>query len=116
MEHNRGNGVLATFPANPASSRATRASGTFLSNNELPLVRTMTASAKTWIGTIVIDCEDWEGMTTFWKAALGYGFKRRHDESWGPDWALIATPNGLEPNLAFQKDPLRPRQGLLILL
>jgi predicted enzyme related to lactoylglutathione lyase len=68
----------------------------------------MTESADTWIGTIVIDCKNWEKMISFWKAALGYEFKRRPDEWPGNDWALIADPKGKGPNLAFQKDPVGP--------
>jgi catechol 2,3-dioxygenase-like lactoylglutathione lyase family enzyme len=62
----------------------------------------------TWIGTIVIDCKHWEEMIAFWKAALGYEFKRRPDEFPGNDWVLIADPHGKRPNLAFQKDPIGP--------
>jgi catechol 2,3-dioxygenase-like lactoylglutathione lyase family enzyme len=68
----------------------------------------MSAAVKTWIGTIVIDCKNWEEMISFWKAALGYEFKRRPDEFAGNDWALIADPQGRGPNLAFQKDPNGP--------
>ena len=68
----------------------------------------MAESAKTWIGTIVIDCKNWERMIGFWKAALRYEFKRRPDEFPGNDWALIADPKEQGPNLAFQKDPEGP--------
>jgi len=68
----------------------------------------MAESGKLWVGTVVIDCRKWEEMIAFWKAALGYEFRRRPDEFPGNDWALIADPNGLGPNLAFQKDPDGP--------
>ena len=74
----------------------------------LRMRRVMVALSKTWIGSIVIDCKNWEEMISFWKAALGYEFRRRPDEFPGNDWALIADPQGKRPNLAFQKDPDGP--------
>lgn len=71
----------------------------------------MSNATKTWIGTIVIDCKNWERMITFWSAALGYEFKRRPDEFPGNDWALIADPQRKGPNLAFQKDPEGPGEA-----
>jgi catechol 2,3-dioxygenase-like lactoylglutathione lyase family enzyme len=75
---------------------------------ERGVVNAMTESATTWIGTVVIDCKNWEEMINFWKEALGYEFKRRPDAFPGNDWALIADPTGHGPNLAFQKDPDGP--------
>ncbi len=75
----------------------------------------MVEDARTWIGTIVIDCKNWEKMISFWKGDLGYKLKRGPGE-WGTDeipegdWALIADPLGRGPNLALQKDPEGPRQ------
>jgi len=68
----------------------------------------VTAAARTWVGTIVIDCKNWKEMIDFWKEALGYEFRRRPDEFPGNDWVLIADPSGEGPNLAFQKDPDGP--------
>jgi catechol 2,3-dioxygenase-like lactoylglutathione lyase family enzyme len=61
---------------------------------------------KTWIGSIVIDCKNWDRMIEFWKATLGYEFVRPKSE----DWALLYDPQGKGPNLAFQKDPDGPGQ------
>lgn len=61
----------------------------------------MTEPGKLWVGSIVIDCEKFDQMIEFWKAALGYELVRPPSE----DWALLHDPNDRGPNLAFQKDP-----------
>ncbi len=67
----------------------------------------MPAPVKTWIGSIVIDCRNWEQMIDFWKRALEYEFVRPKSE----DWALLYDPRRKGPNLAFQKDPEGPGKG-----
>ena len=64
----------------------------------------MAEPGKLWIGSIVIDCKNWEDMIGFWKAALGYEFVRPKSD----DWALLCDPHRKGPNLAFQKDPQGP--------
>jgi catechol 2,3-dioxygenase-like lactoylglutathione lyase family enzyme len=59
---------------------------------------------KLWIGSIVIDCKNWEQMIAFWKAALGYEFCYPPSE----DWAMLYDPHGEGPNVSFQKDPTGP--------
>jgi catechol 2,3-dioxygenase-like lactoylglutathione lyase family enzyme len=64
----------------------------------------MAEPGKLWIGSIVIDCKNFDRMVSFWKAALGYEFVRPPSE----DWALLFDPHHKGPNLAFQKDPDGP--------
>jgi catechol 2,3-dioxygenase-like lactoylglutathione lyase family enzyme len=64
----------------------------------------MNEPGKLWVGSIVIDCKNWERMIAFWKEALGYELRRPPDD----DWALLYDPHRQGPNLAFQKDPQRP--------
>ncbi|MCI4319068.1 MAG: VOC family protein [Thermoplasmata archaeon] len=64
----------------------------------------MPETRTTWVGSIVIDCKNWDRMLAFWKAALGYELRRPPDD----DWALLYDPAGTGPNLAFQKDPNGP--------
>lgn len=64
----------------------------------------MTEPGKLWVGSIVIDCRNFERMVDFWKAALGYQLRRPPSE----DWALLFDPHGKGPNIAFQKDPEGP--------
>lgn len=59
---------------------------------------------KIWVGSIVIDCKNFDRMIAFWKAALGYEFRRPPSE----DWALLFDPHRIGPNVAFQKDPEGP--------
>ena len=64
----------------------------------------MKEPGKIWVGSIVIDCKQWDRMIAFWKEALGYEARRPSDD----DWALLYDPHGKGPNLAFQKDPTGP--------
>ena len=64
--------------------------------------------ANTRIGSIVIHCFEFEKMISFWKDALGYGF--RGPPSGG--WAVLCDPAGKGPNLSFQKrDRKRERRN-----
>jgi catechol 2,3-dioxygenase-like lactoylglutathione lyase family enzyme len=64
----------------------------------------MGGPGKLWVGSVVIDCKNWELMIAFWKAALGYEFCYPPSE----DWALLYDPHQKGPNLSFQKDPDGP--------
>lgn len=57
------------------------------------------------VGTIMIDCNDLEVMTTFWKEALGLEEKARYPQY---VWLSRISENG--PSLAFQVVP-EPREG-----
>ena len=65
----------------------------------------MAEPGKLWVGSVVIDCKNFERMVDFWRAALGYEIRRPSSE----DWVLIYDPHGKGPNLAFQKDPQGPQ-------
>jgi catechol 2,3-dioxygenase-like lactoylglutathione lyase family enzyme len=60
----------------------------------------MAEPGKLWVGSIVIDCKNFERMIAFWKAALGYEFRHPPSE----DWALLCDPHKMGPNIALQKD------------
>jgi hypothetical protein len=40
----------------------------------------MNEPGKLWVGSIVIDCKNWERMIAFWKEALGYELRRPPDD------------------------------------
>jgi len=67
---------------------------------------TATGPGRIWVGSIVIDCKNFDQMIAFWKAALGYELRRPPSE----DWALLYDPHGKGPNIAFQKDPDGPEE------
>ena len=58
------------------------------------------------IGSIVIDCNDFDAMFAFWLEALGY-VPRDEPE---PDWVVMKDPNGDGPNVSLQVVP-EPRVG-----
>jgi catechol-2,3-dioxygenase len=62
-------------------------------------------SAEAFVGTIMIDCNDLEGMTTFWKEALGLEEKIRY-----PQYVWLSRISEKGPALAFQQVP-EPREG-----
>jgi catechol 2,3-dioxygenase-like lactoylglutathione lyase family enzyme len=60
------------------------------------------------VGSIVIQCFEFEKMINFWKDALRYCFRETPSE----DWAVIADPRRGGPNLSFQKrDRKRERRS-----
>jgi len=61
----------------------------------------MSEPGKLWVGSIVVDCKKFDRMIGFWKAALGHELRRPPSE----DWALLYDPQGVGPNIAFQRDP-----------
>lgn len=64
----------------------------------------MASSRRTWVGSIVIDCKNFDAMIEFWQAALGYRIRPPRES----DWVLLFDPENAGPNLAFQKDPKGP--------
>lgn len=58
------------------------------------------------VGSVVIDCNDFETMKAFWQEALGYE-ARTSDEG---DWAILRDPERRDVNVSLQKVP-EPRVG-----
>ena len=58
------------------------------------------------VGSVVIDCNDFDAMVTFWRNALGYEPKYLEPD----DWALLRDPKGRNVNVSLQKVP-EPRVG-----
>jgi hypothetical protein len=58
------------------------------------------------IGSIVVDCVDFERMMAFWQEALHYVPRRPPTE----DWVILCDPEGIKVNLSLQKQP-RNRVG-----
>jgi catechol 2,3-dioxygenase-like lactoylglutathione lyase family enzyme len=58
------------------------------------------------IGSVVIDCNDFDAMFAFWRDALGY---EPRDEP-EPDWVVLRDPAGAGPNVSLQVVP-EPRVG-----
>ena len=58
------------------------------------------------VGSVVIDCNDFEAMRTFWQAALRY---EPRDEP-EPDWVVLRDPAGRGVNVSLQVVP-EPRVG-----
>jgi catechol 2,3-dioxygenase-like lactoylglutathione lyase family enzyme len=55
------------------------------------------------IGSVVIDCNDFETMFAFWREALGY-VPRDAPE---PDWVVLRDPRGRGVNVSLQQVPER---------
>ncbi|CAN5634782.1 hypothetical protein BH20ACT23_BH20ACT23_02140 [soil metagenome] len=53
------------------------------------------------IGSVVIDCNDFDTMSAFWKEALRY-VPRDQPE---PDWVVLRDPQGNNVNVSLQKVP-----------
>jgi catechol 2,3-dioxygenase-like lactoylglutathione lyase family enzyme len=62
-------------------------------------------STDAFVGTIMIDCNDIETMTTFWSRALGLDEEVRY-----PNYVWLSRLGEKGPALAFQLVP-EPRQG-----
>jgi catechol 2,3-dioxygenase-like lactoylglutathione lyase family enzyme len=58
------------------------------------------------VGSVVIDCNDFERMFAFWREALGY-VPRDEPE---PDWVVLRDPSGAGVNVSLQV-VLEPRVG-----
>jgi hypothetical protein len=50
------------------------------------------------IGSIVIQCQNFDRMVTFWQVALGYVVR----EPASADWVVLRDPRNGGPNLSFQ--------------
>ena len=57
------------------------------------------------VGTVMIDCNDLDGMVEFWKTALNLEEKARY-----PDYVWLSRLSDGGPALAFQRVP-EPREG-----
>ena len=57
------------------------------------------------VGTVMIDCNDLDGMVEFWKQALNLEEKGRY-----PDYVWLSRLGDGGPALAFQQVP-EPREG-----
>jgi glyoxalase superfamily protein len=53
------------------------------------------------VGSVVIDCVDFEAMMAFWCEALHYVPKRPPTE----DWVILSDPEGVNVNVSLQKQP-----------
>src|SRR6266851_3779648 len=53
------------------------------------------------VGSVVIDCVDFETMMAFWQEALHYAPRRPPTE----DWVILADPEGANVNVSLQKQP-----------
>jgi len=59
-----------------------------------------------YVGSVVIDCNDFATMYAFWTAALGYAPRDRPEEG----WAVLRDPEGAQVNVSLQRVP-EPRVG-----
>ena len=59
-----------------------------------------------YIGSVVIDCNDFDAMYAFWRAALGYVPREPPDEG----WVVLKDPAGVHGNVSLQQVP-EPRMG-----
>jgi Glyoxalase-like domain len=50
-----------------------------------------------WVGSIVIDCDDFQKMMTFWQEALHYVPKYPPDGG----WVILKDPRGVGPNISL---------------
>lgn len=64
-----------------------------------PCAPTMSGDRSVWLGSIVVECREFESMVAFWSAALGYEAREPPTE----DWVVLHDPAGLGPNLSLQK-------------
>jgi predicted enzyme related to lactoylglutathione lyase len=58
------------------------------------------------VGSVVIDCNDFERMFAFWRDALGYVPREDPDE----DWGVLRDPKHSNVNVSLQQVP-EPRHG-----
>ena len=58
------------------------------------------------LGSVVIDCNDFDAMWAFWRAVLGY--EPREDPD--PDWGVLRDPSDHDRQVSLQKVP-EPRVG-----
>ena len=58
------------------------------------------------IGSVVIDCNDFSRMSTFWRHALRYVPRDPPED----DWVVLRDPEGRGVNISLQQVP-EPRSG-----
>lgn len=58
------------------------------------------------VGSIVIDCNDFPRMLSFWREALGYEPRHEPEE----DWVILRDPGDVGVQVSLQKVP-EPRIG-----
>ena len=59
-----------------------------------------------YVGSVVIDCNDFAVMYAFWTAALGYAPRDQREDG----WAVLRDPEGDRVNVSLQRVP-EPRVG-----
>ncbi len=59
------------------------------------------------IGSIVMDCKDFDTMRRFWEEALHY----THREPIEPGWVILRDPKGRGPNVSINRDPELDTRG-----
>lgn len=59
------------------------------------------------IGSIVMDCRDFDRMRRFWEEALHY----THREPVEPGWVILRDPTGNGPNVSINRDPDLKTEG-----
>jgi hypothetical protein len=57
-----------------------------------------------WVGSIVVECREFDRMIALWTAALGY----RAREAPSDDWVVLIDPENQGPNISLQKVPESP--------
>jgi catechol 2,3-dioxygenase-like lactoylglutathione lyase family enzyme len=58
------------------------------------------------LGSVVIDCNDFDAMWAFWRDVLGYEPREEPD----PDWGVLRDPNDASRQVSLQMVP-EPRVG-----
>jgi catechol 2,3-dioxygenase-like lactoylglutathione lyase family enzyme len=56
-----------------------------------------------YVGSVVIDCNDFPAMYAFWTAALGYVPREPPEDG----WAVLCDPRGAHVNVSLQRVPER---------
>ncbi|MFZ0921237.1 MAG: VOC family protein [Candidatus Dormiibacterota bacterium] len=59
-----------------------------------------------YVGSVVIDCNDFAAMYAFWRAVLGYVPRDPPEDG----WAVLSDPDGSHVNVSLQQVP-EPRVG-----
>ena len=59
----------------------------------------MPEPGRIWVGSIVVECKEFERMFEFWTAALGYEAREPPSE----DWVVLHDPHERGPNISLQK-------------
>ena len=64
----------------------------------------MPTEGRLWIGSIVVEVQQFARMIDFWCAALGYVARSPPSD----DWVVLSDPRGMGPNISLQKVPDPP--------